>query len=70
MILFPSHVWIRIDRRVEFDRFIDGKTSRLNAGYDMLLSVSRGLPKRARPGCDVRISKTTRSNIDVVINLV
>ena len=43
------------NRRVGFDRFIDGKTSRLNAAYDMLLPVSRGLPERARPGRDVRI---------------
>jgi hypothetical protein len=42
---------------MEFDQFIDGKTSRLDAAYDMLLPVSRGLPERARPGCDVRIPK-------------
>jgi hypothetical protein len=28
-----------------FDRFIDGKTSRLNAAYDMLLPVSRAYLK-------------------------
>ena len=52
-----------------FDQFIDGKTSRLDAAYDMLLPVSRGLPERARRGRDVRIPKPPQQH-DVVINLV
>jgi hypothetical protein len=30
---------------MEFDRFIDGKTSRLNAAYDMLLPIPEADPK-------------------------
>jgi hypothetical protein len=53
-----------------FDRFIDGKTSRLNAAYDMLLPASRGLPERARRGRDVRIPEPPAAISNVVINLV